>query len=52
MIFMMSHLEATAWWRLFWWLLAGMVIYGGYGFWHSKLRPNPQLKTTDHGSSH
>jgi APA family basic amino acid/polyamine antiporter len=40
-IYLMSKLEAATWWRFGIWLVAGLVIYGLYGFRHSRLR-NPQ----------
>jgi APA family basic amino acid/polyamine antiporter len=35
---MMLFLPPVTWERLGYWLLAGLAIYFGYGFWHSRLR--------------
>ncbi len=32
------YLPPSSWWRFVYWLLAGMVVYIGYGFRHSRLR--------------
>jgi APA family basic amino acid/polyamine antiporter len=37
-IFIMRGLPATAWERFGWWLAIGLVLYGLYGFRHSRLR--------------
>jgi APA family basic amino acid/polyamine antiporter len=34
------YLPPSSWWRFVYWLAAGMVIYVGYGYRHSRLR-NP-----------
>jgi amino acid transporter len=35
---MMLFLPIETWWRLVGWLVAGLVIYFGYGYWNSTLR--------------
>jgi basic amino acid/polyamine antiporter, APA family len=37
-VFMMSQTKLLSWERFFIWMLLGMVIYFGYGYWNSKLR--------------
>ena len=32
------YLPPSSWWRFFWWLAAGLVIYALYGYRHSRLR--------------
>jgi APA family basic amino acid/polyamine antiporter len=32
------YLPPTSWWRFFWWLAAGLVVYFLYGYRHSRLR--------------
>ncbi|HEX4389881.1 MAG TPA: amino acid permease [Steroidobacteraceae bacterium] len=35
---MMYSLGGPTWWRLFWWTVIGVLIYGFYGYRHSRLR--------------
>jgi APA family basic amino acid/polyamine antiporter len=37
-LFLMKYLEAATWFRFLGWLVIGLVVYGLYGFRHSKLR--------------
>jgi APA family basic amino acid/polyamine antiporter len=37
-LFLIGYLPPTSWWRFFGWLLAGLVVYGLYGYRHSRLR--------------
>jgi APA family basic amino acid/polyamine antiporter len=39
-VFVMKGLPRLAWERFGWWLLGGLVLYAGYGYWHSTLRRN------------
>ena len=41
-IFLMTYLDATTWIRFGVWLVIGLVIYGTYGYRHSKLRGEPE----------
>jgi APA family basic amino acid/polyamine antiporter len=38
-IFIMVGLPVQAWIRFAGWLSVGLVLYGGYGYRHSRLRP-------------
>jgi APA family basic amino acid/polyamine antiporter len=35
---LIGYLPPSSWWRFVGWLAAGLVIYGLYGFRHSRLR--------------
>jgi APA family basic amino acid/polyamine antiporter len=41
---LIALLPSTSWFRFFLWLVAGLVVYGAYGYRHSRLRhaPSPQ----------
>ena len=41
-LFLVAYLPPTSWLRFVGWLLAGLVIYGVYGFRHSRLRGGPR----------
>jgi APA family basic amino acid/polyamine antiporter len=35
-VFLISRLPPETWPRLFWWMGAGLVVYFGYAYWHSR----------------
>jgi len=37
-VFLMSQLPLVTWLRFLGWLAIGLVIYAGYGYWHSRMR--------------
>jgi hypothetical protein len=36
-LFMMSQVMFVSWSRFLYWMVLGVVVYGLYGYWHSKL---------------
>lgn len=44
-VFLMWYLPPLSWWRFIGWLLAGLIIYGMYGFHRSVLRENKRKST-------
>jgi APA family basic amino acid/polyamine antiporter len=47
-LLLMFSLPAANWYRLIVWMGLGLVIYFGYGYWHSTLRAPRELKVADH----
>ena len=45
-LFLVGYLPPTSWWRFFGWLLAGLVVYGLYGYRNSRLRAVAPTTTT------
>jgi len=41
-VYLIFYLPPSSWWRFFFWLLAGLVVYFLYGHRHSRLRNGPR----------
>ncbi len=46
-LFLIYYLPPSSWWRFAGWLAVGLVIYGCYGYWHSRLRKGPTAIATE-----